>query len=74
MQLKSLIANLFSSIMKYVQTDKGKEFANRQFVNLFSLSGIHHRFSCSYTPKQMVIDERKHHHIVETCLVLLAII
>lgn len=59
-QFKSTVKNMFSTKIKVVQTEEGKEFVNRQFQNLLNLFGISHRRSCPYTPEQMGFVERKH--------------
>lgn len=43
-----------------------------KFSNLFTSSHISHRQSCSYAPEPMGYVERKHRHLVETNLALLA--
>ena len=42
------------------------------FVTFLQQSGILHRFSCPYTSTQNGRVERKHRHVVETGLALLA--
>ncbi|KAL5825479.1 hypothetical protein ACOSQ3_021542 [Xanthoceras sorbifolium] len=48
----------------------GKEY--QVFGSYLKSLGIVHRFSCPYTHQQNGVAERKHHHIVETGLTLLA--
>lgn len=71
-KFKSLVENLYSASIKSVQTDEGCEFLNRQFTNFYAASYIQHRLSCPYTLEQMRTIERKHCHLVETELALLA--
>lgn len=40
--------------------------------SLFHASGIHHCISCPHAHQQMGLVERKHHHVIETGLALLA--
>ncbi|XP_019459912.1 PREDICTED: uncharacterized protein LOC109359670 [Lupinus angustifolius] len=60
----------FNKTIKAVQTDGGGEF--RPFTNYLSNQGILHRLSCPHTHHQRGTVERKHTHIVETGLTLLA--
>ncbi|WMV53686.1 hypothetical protein MTR67_047071 [Solanum verrucosum] len=56
--------------IKEVQTDNGTEF--NLLKSHFLRNGIIHRLTCPYTSPQNGIVERKHRHIVETGLTLLA--
>lgn len=56
--------------IKQVQTDRGGEY--RTLANFFESMGIHHRRSCPHTHKQQGAIERKHKHIIESGLALLA--
>ena len=56
--------------IKAIQTDYGREY--RAFTNLLMSHGIIHRNSCPHTHEQNGIAERKHLHIVENGLTLLA--
>lgn len=70
MHLKHLIENQFNARIKVVQTDGGIEY--KPLSKVFGDNGIIHRISCSYTPQQNGLAERKHRHIVETRLSPLA--
>lgn len=63
---------MFDHKIKSLQSDGGGEFTSTRFKNLLIQNGISHRISCPHTPKQNGVAERKHHHIVETWLSLLA--
>ncbi|KAG9453782.1 hypothetical protein H6P81_006686 [Aristolochia fimbriata] len=67
-----LVENQFSAKIKVFQSDGGIEFMSKKFQDLLSSSGIHHNVSCPYTPQQNGLVERKHRHIVEMGLTLLA--
>lgn len=69
-QFKNLIENKLEKKIKAVQSDWGGEFRN--FNKLVSDSGIELRHSCPYTSGQNGRAERKHRHITETGLTLLA--
>ena len=58
--------------IKALQTDHIREYLSTQFTKFFVTHGITHRFSCPYTHQQNRRVERKHRHIVETGLAMLA--
>lgn len=65
-----MIENQLNSKIKALQTDCGKEYI--AFSKYLSEHGIIHRFSCPYTHEQNGSAERKHRHITEVGLTLLA--
>lgn len=66
----AMVERQFNTKLKSVQTDWGGEFRN--LSNFFSLLGIIHRRSCLHTSEQNGFAERRHRHVVETGLTLLA--
>jgi len=66
----SLVERQFNTKLKAVQTDWGGEFRN--LSPFFSSLGILHRRSCPHTSEQNGFVERRHRHVVETGLALLA--
>lgn len=56
--------------IKQVQSDWGGEF--RSLITFFKEKGIIHRLSCPHTHHQNGVIERKHRHICEIGLSLLA--
>uniref|UniRef100_A0A803P8J1 Integrase catalytic domain-containing protein n=1 Tax=Cannabis sativa TaxID=3483 RepID=A0A803P8J1_CANSA len=56
--------------IKTLQSDWGGEFGS--FTNLLEQCGIVHRLACPHTDEQNGVVERKHRHVVETGLTLLA--
>ena len=64
--------NLFSCSIKQFQSDNGGEYLSRQFRDFLSKNGICHRLTCPYTSQQNGIAERKHRHVQELGLILLA--
>jgi histone deacetylase 1/2 len=66
------MANQFSTSVKIVQSDGGGEFMNMVLQNHFAAHGIIHRLSCPRTPEQNGLAERRHRHVVDTGLTLMA--
>jgi hypothetical protein len=71
-QFKSIVENQFSSSIKQFQCDGGGEYMSKQFKKFLVTHGILHRVSCPHTPQQNGVAERKHRHIMEMGLSLLA--
>jgi histone deacetylase 1/2 len=69
---KKLVENRFSSHIKQLQVDGGGEFTSKLVLTFLRDHKISHQISCPYTPQQNVVVERKHRHIVEMGLCLLA--
>ncbi|CAL2279421.1 unnamed protein product [Prunus armeniaca] len=69
---KKMAENRFTKTIKMLQTNGGGEFTSRVFVNFLRDNGISQQVSCPYTPQQNGTVERKHRHIVEMGLCLLA--
>ena len=71
MQFKTHIERLLDTTIKRVQSDWGGEY-RKMHITFFSAFGITHHVSCPQTHQQNGSAERKHRHIVETGLALLA--
>nr|KYP75335.1 Retrovirus-related Pol polyprotein from transposon TNT 1-94 [Cajanus cajan] len=69
-QFHAMIQNQFQLPIKAIQTDWGGEF--RSFTSYLAQNGIQHRLICPHTHHQNGIVERKHRHIVELGLTMLA--
>ncbi|KAH9684823.1 retrovirus-related pol polyprotein from transposon RE2 [Citrus sinensis] len=67
---KLQVENQFSTTIKMMQSDWGGEY--RPFTEFLSQFGIIFRHPCPYTHHQNGLVERKHRHIVELGLTLLA--
>jgi histone deacetylase 1/2 len=67
---KAMVELQYNLPIKAVQTDGGGEF--RPFTQFLTPLGITHRLTCPHTHHQYGSVERKHRHIVETGLTLLA--
>ena len=70
LNFKTLAENQLGCSIKALQTDWGGEF--RTFTDFVQTNGIVHRNSCPHTHEQNGVAERKHRHIVEKGLTLLA--
>jgi transposase InsO family protein len=71
-KFKCLTENLFSLRIKQLQKDGGGEYSSSAFSKFLADHGIFHRTTCPHTSQQNGIAERKHRHIIETGLRLLA--
>ena len=69
-KFKRLVENRFDKKIKIVQSDWGGEY--RSFTKVLEQCGIEFRHPCPHTSSQNGRAERKHRHIVETGLTLLA--
>ena len=67
---KRQIENQFQTTIKKLQSDWGGVY--RSFTEFLNQCGIIFRHSCPYTHYQNRLVERKHRHIVEMGLTLLA--
>ena len=66
-----LIKTQHSSVIKCFRCDLGGEYTSHAFTDLLALDGTIHQTSCTDTPEQNGVAERKHRHIVETARSLL---
>ena len=60
-----LIANQFNAKVRIIHTDNGKEYVNNDFGVYTSDHGIIHQTTCSGTPPQNGVAERKNRHLLE---------
>ncbi|MFS7946898.1 putative RNA-directed DNA polymerase [Helianthus anomalus] len=66
----TMVERQFNTKLKTIQTDWGGEFRN--LTPYVTSLGIIHQRSCPHTSEQNGIVERRHRHVVETGLALLA--
>lgn len=66
----AMVERQFNTKLKSIQTDWGGEF--RPLSPFLASLGIIHRLSCPHTSEQNGFVERRHRHVVETGLTLLA--
>ena len=69
-QFKLQIKNQFDDNIKYMQYDNEGEF--KSFITFLQQAGIVHCFSCPYNSAQNGRVKRKHRHVIEIGLALLA--
>ncbi|MFS7910246.1 putative RNA-directed DNA polymerase [Helianthus anomalus] len=67
----NLVETQFEVKINVLRTDNGTEFINSQMSNFVKTHGIIHQTSCSYTPQQNGIVERKHRHLLNIARALL---
>ncbi|GKD17930.1 ribonuclease H-like domain-containing protein, partial [Tanacetum coccineum] len=63
-KIGDLIRLDFEIKVKVIRSDNGTEFVNNKMFDLFTSLGIIHQTSCSHTPQQNGIAERKHKHLL----------
>lgn len=66
-----MVKTQYSAKLQIVRSDNGGEYDNAQFHRYFQEHGLHHQTSCSQTPQQNGIAERKNMHILEITRTLL---
>ncbi|KAJ0445166.1 putative RNA-directed DNA polymerase [Helianthus annuus] len=59
-----LVLTQFKKRVKVFRSDNGTEFVNNKMDNFCKSKGIIHQTSCSYTPQQNGVVERKHRHLL----------
>jgi transposase InsO family protein len=61
----------FSFKIKILRSDNGCKFINQRFQAYFQQHNLLHETSCSQTPQQNGVTERKNQHILEITHALL---
>ncbi|OMO83306.1 Integrase, catalytic core [Corchorus capsularis] len=67
----AMVKTQFSVKIKVFRSDSGGEYTSTQFQELLASEGTLFQTSCTETPQQNGIAERKHRHIIETTRSLL---
>ena len=49
----------YGAVVKVLRSDNGTKYTNKAFEEYLSAHGIHHQTTCSYTPAQNGVAERK---------------
>jgi hypothetical protein len=68
---RALIKTQHSAVIKCFRCDLGGEYTSNKFCQMLALDGTIHQTSCTDTPEQNGVAERKYRHIVETARSLL---
>lgn len=64
-EFKEEAENVTSRKIKYLQSDNGTEYVNKDFDSFLKRSGIQRRLTAPYTPNQNGIAERKNRTLIE---------
>ena len=65
------VTNQFSTSLKILRTDNALEYSQKSISLFCSSLGIIHQTSCTYTPQQNGVAERKNRHLLEVARSLL---
>lgn len=60
----AMVRTQFEKGVKFIRTDNGTKFLNSNFQVLFNELGIVHSKTCTYTPQQNGVVERRHRTIL----------
>ena len=68
---KALVENQSGNNIKFLRTDNGKEYVNKNLQQLCEESGIQMQHSTPHTPQQNGVAERKNRSLKEmaTCMI-----
>jgi hypothetical protein len=61
-----MIKTQFSTKLQILCSDNGGEYDNKELQEYFQACGLYHETTCSQTPQQNGVVERKNMHILET--------
>lgn len=61
----TFVKTQFNIIIKTLRTDNGLEYLDKNVQSFLTGLGIHHQTSCTYTPQQNGMAERKNRHLLE---------
>ncbi|KAI3746431.1 hypothetical protein L6452_08864 [Arctium lappa] len=70
-RFRAYVKTQHNFVIKCFRCDLGGEYTSNKFCELLALDGTIYQTSCTYTPKQNGVAERKHKHILETARSLL---
>ncbi|KAL2232264.1 UNVERIFIED_CONTAM: Retrovirus-related Pol polyprotein from transposon RE1 [Sesamum indicum] len=65
------ILTQFGCKIKTIRTDNGSEFLSSRCLHFFQNAGVCHQRSCTYTPQQNGVVERKHRHLLQVARALM---
>jgi hypothetical protein len=66
-----MVQNQFQTNIQVFRSDNGKEYFNTMLSDFFRENGIVHQSSCTNTPQQNGVAERKNRHLLEVARALL---
>lgn len=70
---RAMVKSQHNVVIKCFRCDLGGEYTSNKLSKLLAFDGKNHQTSCTDTPQQNKVAERKHHHIIETvCSLLLS--
>ncbi|CAM8899443.1 unnamed protein product [Rhodiola kirilowii] len=69
-QFFALVDTQFERKIRVLRSDNGGEFFSNKIVQFLASKGCIHQSSCSYTPQQNGVVERKHRHILNVARAL----
>ena len=67
----AFVENQFQTKISILRTDNGTEYFNQYLTSFLREKGIQHQSTCSYTPQQNGVAERKNHHLLEVSRALM---
>ena len=67
----ALVETQFGTCIKILRSDSGGEYMYHPFQNYLQQKGIIHQRSCTYTPQQNGVVERKNRHLLDVARTLL---
>ncbi|KAK2994898.1 hypothetical protein RJ640_001881 [Escallonia rubra] len=70
LQFFNWVHTQFHMDIKALRTDNGLEFSHRDLMSYYSDHGMEHQTSCTDTPQQNGVVERKHRHLLEVARAL----
>ena len=70
-RFRAYVKTQHDAVIKCFRCDRGGEYTSNKFRDLLALDGTVYQTSCTDTPEQNGVAERKHRHIVETARSLL---
>ncbi|GKA46039.1 retrovirus-related pol polyprotein from transposon TNT 1-94 [Tanacetum coccineum] len=65
-EFRALVKRQHSTVINWFRCDLGGEYTSNDFVGLLESDGTLYQTSCTDTPQQNGVVERKHRHLVET--------
>jgi hypothetical protein len=65
LNFKAMVEKERSVSIKCLRSDGGGKYFSNEFIEYLKKHGIQKKYSCSYSPKENGVDERKNRHIAE---------